>query len=183
MAQCVALIRGINVGRAKRVSMADLREIIEGLGFTKVRTVLNSGNVVFDATRPNPTKIAGQVEKAIVEHCGFSASVIVVTAAELEAVVTGNLLPGAVHEPSKFLVAFAASATTLGKAKPLLAETWEPDCLAIGKQVAYLWCTNGILESKLLKAFSRATADAITTRNWATVLKLQAAIADGKNLT
>ena len=43
----VALIRGINVGRAKRVAMADLRALVEGLGYRDVDTLLNSGNVVF----------------------------------------------------------------------------------------------------------------------------------------
>lgn len=43
----VALLRGINVGRVKRLAMADLRALIEGLGYGDVRTLLNSGNVVF----------------------------------------------------------------------------------------------------------------------------------------
>lgn len=180
MTQCVALLRGINVGRAKRISMADLRGLVESLGFTRVRTALNSGNVVFDAPRPNPARIGGQIEKAIIERCGFSASVVVIKGSDLEAVISGNLLPDAVAEPSRFLVAFAATAATLEKARPLLAETWEPDSLGIGSHAAYLWCANGILESKLLKAFARATADAITTRNWATVLKLQAVLQDGQ---
>lgn len=42
---CVALIRGINVGKAKRVAMADLRALVEGLGYSNVRTLLNSGNI------------------------------------------------------------------------------------------------------------------------------------------
>ena len=179
MTQCVALLRGINVGRAKRISMADLRGLVEGLGFARVRTVLNSGNVVFDAPRPNPARIGEQIEKAIVERCGFSASVVVIKGSDLEAVITGNLLPDAEAEPSKFLVAFAAAPATLEQAKPLLKDAWDPEHLGLGKQAAYLWCAQGILDSKLLKAFSRATADAITTRNWATVLKLQAALAGG----
>ena len=58
MTRCIAFLRGINVGRAKRIAMADLRALIEGLGFSEVRTLLNSGNVVFDATRPDQGKIA-----------------------------------------------------------------------------------------------------------------------------
>jgi len=49
MTVCVALLRGINVGKAKRIAMADLRALIEGLGYTDVRTLLNSGNVVFSS--------------------------------------------------------------------------------------------------------------------------------------
>lgn len=65
----------------------------------------------------------------------------------------------------------------LDKAEALLGETWEPEAIALGSRAAYLWCPDGIIQSKLLKAFSRATGDAATTRNWATVLKLQQAVA------
>jgi uncharacterized protein (DUF1697 family) len=50
----IALIRGINVGRAKRVAMADLRKLVEELGYDDVRSVLNSGNVVFAPMASKP---------------------------------------------------------------------------------------------------------------------------------
>jgi uncharacterized protein (DUF1697 family) len=87
MTVCVALLRGINVGKAKRIAMADLRALIEGLGYTDVRTLLNSGNVVFSASRGATAAIAAAIEKAIVARFGFSAAVVVVTAKELEAIV------------------------------------------------------------------------------------------------
>jgi len=85
------------------------------------------------------------------------------------------------RDPSKFLVAFVAKAATLAKAQALLAEPWAPDALAVGSKAAYLWCANGLIESKLMQAFARLTGDASTTRNWATVLKLQAAAGSGEN--
>jgi uncharacterized protein (DUF1697 family) len=175
MTHCIALLRGINVGRAKRIAMADLRALLEGLGFCDVRTVLNSGNAVFQASAPNVRKAAAAIEAAIRSSLGFTVPVIVHTAQESDAIVAENPLPQAACAPSKFLVAFISSAATLGKAKGLLAETWAPDALAIGTNAAYLWCANGVIESKLMQAFGRVTSDAITTRNWATVLKLHAA--------
>jgi uncharacterized protein (DUF1697 family) len=65
MTQCIALLRGINVGRAKRVPMADLRALVEGLGFSNVRTLLNTGNVVFETPRPGVAKISTLIEGAI----------------------------------------------------------------------------------------------------------------------
>jgi uncharacterized protein (DUF1697 family) len=175
MAACIALLRGINVGRTKRIAMADLRTLLETLGYSDVRTLLNSGNAVFQATRPNPGKISAAIETAIQAHFGFSAPVIVLTAPELDAVIAENALPQAVRGPSKFLVAFASTAASLARFRPLLEKSWAPDVLAVGPRAAYLWCANGIAESKLALEFMRATADTITTRNWATVLKLQAA--------
>lgn len=61
----VALIRGINVGRAKRVAMADLRALVEDLGYGDVRTLLNSGNVVFTSARRPPAKAAARIEEGL----------------------------------------------------------------------------------------------------------------------
>lgn len=174
---CVALLRGINVGRARRIAMADLRGLIEDLGHTQVRTLLNSGNAVFRAPRADVAKIAATLQDGIREKLGHAVPVIVLTAQALDAIVAANPLPQATAEPSRFLVAFVASSAVLAKAKPLLAQDWAPDTLALGSQAAYLHCASGLIESKLAQAFSRVTADAATTRNWATVLKLQAACA------
>ena len=175
MTRRVALLRGINVGRAKRIAMADLRALIEGLGYTDVRTLLNSGNVVFSAPRGTNAAIAAAIEKAIVARAGFSAAVVVVTANELQAIVAADPLSKVAVNPSRYLVAFVSDAKKLADAKPLSAQTWAPEALALGNGAAYLWCANGINESKLVLAFYRATRDAATMRNWATVLKLLAA--------
>ena len=79
----VALIRGINVGRAKRVAMADLRSLVEDLGYSNVCTLLNSGNVVFTALGGSAVNLAPGIEEALVTKLGVSAKVIVLTAAEL----------------------------------------------------------------------------------------------------
>jgi len=179
--RCIALLRGVNVGRAKRVAMADLRALIEDLGHSDVRTLLNSGNAVFRASRQDPPQIAAAIEGGIEDRFGFSASVVVLTARELDAIVAENPLPQAARDPSRFLVAFVSTATTLAKARPLLAQAWAPDALAIGRRAAYLWCARGFIESKLAQAFARVAADAATTRNWATVLKLQTAARAGEN--
>jgi len=63
--ECIALIRGINVGRGKRVSMTDLRRLVTDLGHTNVRTLLNSGNVLFQTKRPNTVKLSSSIEAAI----------------------------------------------------------------------------------------------------------------------
>ena len=61
----VALLRGVNVGAAKRVAMADLRALVEGLGYGGVRTLLNSGNVVYDAPGVAPAAAAARIERVL----------------------------------------------------------------------------------------------------------------------
>jgi uncharacterized protein (DUF1697 family) len=183
MTRCIAFLRGINVGRAKRVAMADLRSRLEELGFSNVRTLLNSGNAVFDTTRPNVARVASAIEVAIEATYGFHAAVAVLTRRQLNVVVDENPLSEAADEPSRFLVAFPTTTTGLDRARPLLAEDWAPEALAMGHHAAYLWCARGIIESALVPAFSRITTDAATTRNWATVLKVQAAANVGRRST
>jgi uncharacterized protein (DUF1697 family) len=176
MTPCIALLRGINVGRAKRIAMADLRDLVTGLGHTNVRTLLNSGNVLFETARPNTRKLEQSIQAGIKSTSGFSANVVVITAADLTAVIRENPLQRIMSDHSRFLVAFASDPEMLEKVRPLLRESWEPDRMAIGPNAAYLWCANGVIRSKLLQAVTRLTGEALTTRNWATVLKLQAAL-------
>jgi uncharacterized protein (DUF1697 family) len=176
MTECIALIRGINVGRAKRVAMSELRDLVAALGHGNVRTLLNSGNVVFEAASENTGKVALGIQLGIASTFGISARVVVLTAAELMAIVRDNPLLELAGNPSRFLVAFVSDPILLTKVKPLADESWAPERLAVGTRAAYLWCANGILESKLLQAFARATGESATTRNWSTVLKLNATV-------
>jgi uncharacterized protein (DUF1697 family) len=90
LSACIALLRGINVGRAKRVPMADLRALFEEMGHTEVRTLLNSGNVVFKAPRADARKLSATIQSGIARQFAFSASVTVLTAADLDKIIAEN---------------------------------------------------------------------------------------------
>jgi uncharacterized protein (DUF1697 family) len=61
---------------------------------------------------------------------------------------------------------------------PLARRDWSPDALALGPRVAYVWCRTGILDSPPAKELGRLLGERVTSRNWATVLKLAALAAD-----
>jgi uncharacterized protein (DUF1697 family) len=170
----IALIRGINVGRAKRVAMADLRALVEDLGYSDVSTLLNSGNVVFSTPRATAGDAAARLEKAMRQRLGVSARVTVLTAAELAAIVTENPLLDVANNPSRLLVAVLRNPADRRKLEPLTKQDWAPELLAIGTRVAYLWSPDGVLASRLAEAVNRLLGDAVTARNWATTLKLYA---------
>jgi uncharacterized protein (DUF1697 family) len=178
MSACIALIRGINVGRGNRIAMSDLRALLTDLGHTDVRTLLNSGNAVFRSKRPNVARISSGIQAAIAAERGFSAAVMVITAEYLDRIIDENPLLHLVNDHARHLVAFVADAKHLEPLRPMLTEAWSPDALAITRRAAYLWCLSGLLESKLSQAFTRKAGVTVTTRNWATVLKLQAAAKD-----
>ncbi len=174
----VALIRGINVGRAKRVAMADLRALVVDLGYGDVRTLLNSGNVVFTVPASARNDPGPRIERAITSRLGISARVTVLTRAELAAVVAENPLVGVASEPSRLLVTVLTDPADRKRLLPLARQDWAPDVLAVGARVAYLWCPKGMLESRLADAVSRLLGDGATTRNWATVTKLHALVGE-----
>lgn len=174
MGKQVALLRGINVGRAKRVAMADLRALVEGLGYGDVRTLLNSGNVVFTARGATRGDAASRIEKALEKQLGVSARVTVITAAELASIVADNPLLEIADDPSRLLVTVLNDKRDRTRLKPMLKQDWAPDVLAIGERVAYVWCSEGILASRLAETIGRVLRDSATARNWATILKLHA---------
>jgi len=153
----IALIRGINVGRAKRVAMADLRAIVEDLGYRDVRTLLNSGNIVFTASGHSAVNSADCIEAALSTRL---------------TIVDDNPLGDFASDPSRLLVAFLRNPEDLTRLDPLLEQDWKDEVLALGVGVAYLWCPNGIIASRLVKAVGRVLGDNMTTLNWATVMKL-----------
>jgi uncharacterized protein (DUF1697 family) len=169
----VAFLRGINVGRAKRVAMADLRALVVKLGYRDVRTMLNSGNVVFTA----PASVRGEpgprIEKALAKELGVTSRVTVLTAAELAAAVEANPLLSVARDLSRLLLVILTN-PRIGRGSPLAKEDWSPEALAIGTRVAYLWCAKGILGNRLPEAVGRVLGDAATARNWATMTKLLA---------
>ena len=170
----LALLRGVNVGRAKRIAMADLRKLVEDLGYADVRTLLNSGNVVFSAAKGDARTAGARIERAMTSRLGVSARVTIVDAPALAAVVANNPFARVATNPSRYLIAFFPDGTASKVLAPLVKERWAPEAIALGPRVAYLWCPESILESPLFERVSRLMKDGVTTRNWATVAKIHA---------
>lgn len=173
----VALLRGVNLGRAKRVLMSDLRDLVASLGYRDVRTVLNSGNVVFTVPPAlRRANAARRLETALQTTLGVSSRVLVLTASDLDGVLRENPLAGRTDNPSRLLVMFLMDPADVVRLTDLAAQDWTPEALAVGRGAAYLWCRDGIAGSKVTEAVGRALADRTTGRNWATVTKLHTLI-------
>lgn len=169
----IALLRGINVGTAKRIAMADLKRIVESLGCTGVKTLLNSGNVVFTTRR----KVTGAaLEKAIHDDTGVDSRTTVLSATELKTVMRENALLGLATDPSRLLVYVPSDAGALSVFNALQGSDWAPEVLAVGTRAAYAWTPEGVLAGKLFEHVNRQFRDTVTARNWATMLKLEALV-------
>lgn len=179
MGMFVALFRGINVGKAKRIAMADLRAVLESLGYTDVQTLLNSGNAVFEAAADSAEKHAYGIRDAVAKELSVDALVVVKSAREIAAIVAGNKLAAIATDPSRLLVAVTQQAAALKDIEALGRTGWGAEEVVVGKHAAYAWCPLGILKSKAGAALLKGLADAGTTRNWATIEKLQAMLQAG----
>ncbi len=176
MKRHIALLRGINVGKAKRVAMADLRALMEDLGFANVRTLLNSGNAVFDAKSGTAAAHAKRLRAAIHETLGVDCEVIVKTAADLAAAIAEHPLRHHANDDARMLVMFTQEAPALAELKALEVLAWAPEAFAVGRHAAWLWCADGIIESRVAKAVGKVLKERGTARNWATVEKLRAMV-------
>ena len=172
MARYAVLLRGINVGRAKRVGMADLRELLTGAGYENVATLLQSGNVVLDGKGP-ATKLARSVETLISERFGFPVDVVVRTRQQVQRVVAANPLGDVAHDGSRHFVAFMATRPDASFLGTLQSVDAGGDQFVHDGTELYVWCPKGLLDSPLMTALGKIKDGPVTTvRNWNTVEKL-----------
>lgn len=177
----VALLRGVNVGKAKRVPMADLRSLLAAMGYSGVATLLNSGNAVFHAARGPPARHAADIAAAISAELRFEVPVIVKSASEIAAIIAENPLGTHATDHSRLLVAFTQDSGGLQSLVGIGSLVTPPEQFVLGRNAAYLHCPQGILGSEAGEALLGRTGKAATTRNWATTLKLGALVARDRN--
>jgi uncharacterized protein (DUF1697 family) len=176
MPRQIALLRGVNVGPTTKVGMAPLRAVFAGLGFSEIKTYVNSGNVVFSGKKASAKKI----EAAIAKELGFDGPVVLRTRDELAGVVAANPLAAIADNPARYLVLFSGGATIdAERVADVDRDALKPEVFAIRGSEAYLWLPGGVQSSKLVKAISeKRLGVTLTGRNWRTVEKLLA-LADG----
>lgn len=172
----VVLLRGINLAAKRRVAMADLRAWLTDLGYTDVRTLLQSGNVVL-RTKKRPATVRKEVEAALLEGAGFTVDCVLRTAEELRAVVDADPFGDVATDPSRYLVSFL---DVPGKWPDVDPAAFEPERVHLSEREAYFWVPGGIQKSKILAAFPSRKGEVATVRNWNTVNKLLAMADEGE---
>lgn len=168
-----ALLRGINVGGNKKVSMAELRDFAAKLGLDDPRTLLQSGNLVF-SSKTTAQKLESMLEMETKKRFALETRYLLRTADEWQSVIAVNPFPdAAVRDPSHLVVMFFRDAPAPRSVKALQAAIVGREAVrAIGRQ-AYLTYPDGIGDSKLtLPMIEKALGTTGTGRNWNTVTKI-----------
>lgn len=172
----IALLRGVNVGGANRVPMAELKAMLANLGFGRPQTLLQSGNAVFESDGPGGAALETLLETTLEARVGVRTTFRVRTATEWAEVVAANPFPEAGRDdPAHLLVMFLKHAPSAHDVEELRQAIKGPErVIAKGRQ-AYVVFPEGIGRSKLTPAIlERRLGAGGTGRNWNTVLKLAA---------
>lgn len=175
----VALLRGVNVG-GKVAKMDAVRAAFEGLGLTKVRTYVQSGNVLFGAKTGTEAALTKKIAARLAGDIGFPIAVLVLSAKDLAHVVAGNpFLKEKGIDVKKLHVTFLdAAPPAAGLQKMAAVASSGRDRFVARGTTIYLHCPDGYGRSKLVNnAFERALKVGATTRNWNTVTTLAAMLA------
>jgi uncharacterized protein (DUF1697 family) len=178
----IALIRGINVGTGNRVAMGALREMLAGLGYSDVRTLLNSGNAIFRSD-DSPKTVAAAISRGLAEELKVTVEVLVRSRDQVLRAMAADPFGAVATDGSKHFLGFLAerpSAAALQK----VAESSEdadtaPDIARVIHDHVYLWCPNGISKARFKKLnWDKTLGTPVTIRNWNTVSKLVALAED-----
>lgn len=177
MAAYVVLLRGVNLGPNRRVPAADLRGAALDAGFAHVRTLLNSGNVVFttgSSEAESPDEVAGHLTAHLAERVGVEIPALALSASRIRAIAAQNPFPAAAREDPAHLQAHVPFGTVneAGIARLDLQHRGR-EHIAVASGIVYVHYVDGIGRSKLTAAtLDKAAGTMLTARNWNTITRL-----------
>jgi len=175
----VALLRGINLGGHNKVSMSELRSLLAAAGFEEVRTILQSGNVIVTPPGKGVSRIGATIEKAIEDGIGLGIRVMTRTREEMAAIVAGNPFPDPGTDPKFLHAVFLDTTPNQDRVSNLDPDRSPPDRFSVAGREIYVQYPAGSGRSKLnLEYFEKRLGVAGTARNWNTVTKLLALLAE-----
>ncbi|MEU6171700.1 DUF1697 domain-containing protein [Streptantibioticus parmotrematis] len=173
MTTYVALLRGINLGANNRLPMARLREMLAAMDASDVRTLLQSGNAVFEHADTDPDALAAALTSRLADEAGLTVPCVVRELADLRRVVLGNPFAGTDFDPAQLVVVFLSALPDTKRLNEIDRDRFAPDEFSVGEREIYVHCPTGLARSKLPIALSDKRLGVVATaRNWNTVTKL-----------
>jgi uncharacterized protein (DUF1697 family) len=169
----IALLRGVNVGGKNMIKMETLREMVASLGFSNVKTYVNSGNVAFDAKKASDTTIAKKIRDAIEKELGMDISVMVRSTDEIKEIIAKNPYDGQFENDKYLHIFFLNEELSKENRDRLLENNSDVEFIAVEGRTIYYMLKISILDSVLGKGFiDKKLKIPSTARNWRTVNKV-----------
>lgn len=172
----VALFRGINVGGNNKLPMAQLRQDLESVGLKRVRTYIQSGNVVFEAEPTPPETLTQTIADCVEAQNGFRPELLLLSAGDIQRAIDANPFPKAVSEPKFLHFLFLAEPATNADVAAIEGKKSATESFHLTKSVFYLHAPDGIGRSKLAASVERHLGVMATGRNYRTVDKIKSLI-------
>lgn len=172
----IALLRGINIAGHKQVAMADLRDLLTQLGFVDVRSLLQSGNLVFRGRARTGARLEHLLETEAKKRLALQTDFFVRTAEEWKGIVAHNpFRKEAERDPAHLAVMFFKDAPDVNAVKALQAAIAGPEVVRAEGRHAYITYPSGFARSRLTSTLiEKKLGTRCTGRNWNTVLKIVA---------
>ena len=171
MIKYIALLKGINVGGHKKVPMADLREVLSKSGLEKVKTYIQSGNIVFQSPEKNSRNLEKSIQKLIIDKFGFEVSILVRTRQEL--LRTFNDLPFPKDKKVKSYFTILSHIPDEELVKIASEKVYEGEEYYIINYCIYFYCEKGYGKAKFNMNYFETKLNTIrTARNYNTMVKL-----------
>jgi uncharacterized protein (DUF1697 family) len=170
----IALLRAVNVGGRGKLAMSDLRKLAAGLGFDDVRSLLQSGNLVFRCGQPVGCDLERLLEAETAERLGVATEFFVRSPAEWADVIGRNpFREAAERDPGHLLVMFLKGAASSAALRTLNASIAGPETIHADGRQLYIVYPAGIARSRLTSHLIESRLGTRGTgRNWNTVRKL-----------
>jgi uncharacterized protein (DUF1697 family) len=170
----IAMIRGVNVGGQKAMRMENLRQGLTDLGFSRVKTYLQSGNAVFQYTAAGKQELTQRIETQIEQLFGYHALVFLFKESEFKKILLSNpFINERKEDQSKLYATFMYQALSQNLWDQFTPPKGISDELAVREGVIYLYCPGGYGRTRLSNTFFETRLGVLTTtRNWNTVKAL-----------
>jgi len=170
----LALLRGINVSGKNPIKMKEFQAHLQDEKFEKVKTYIQSGNIIFDCKIAGNEMIAKRVSEVIKDKYGYDVPVIVLVASELEKLIKNNPFENeAADEPNEVMFSFLSDIPGANLVQKFELSEYKTEKFKIFEKQVFLYCMNGIGKAKISTNYLESKLNVIaTTRNWKTILKL-----------
>jgi uncharacterized protein (DUF1697 family) len=162
----IALFRGINVGGKNILPMKELVSLMQQLGFSDVKSYIQTGNVVFRSHHTNSDELGKQISARIKQHFGFAPQILILTQKEMEAAVAANPFPEAVTDGKTLHLFFLISPAQAPQLSRINEIQGPNEQFTLKDQVFYLYAPDGIGRSKLAANIGKLLGVSVTARNW-----------------
>lgn len=171
----IAFLRGINVGGHHKLPMADLKKVMEDLKFKQVKTILNSGNVIFKISMNSETELENIISAKLQKRFGFEVPTHIINSLLLSDLIKNDPFRNVeITSDIRLYITFLKSMPETGIKLPYTSEDKSFDIIAL--QDKYLCSVLDLSKTKSVKGMDileKIFGKNITTRNWNTLKRIE----------